>query len=166
MSSLPKLWDTVVVTINSSQGFDKLKFYVIRDVILSKSIHKWEIWDSSGNPLSVDQRGRSKSKSPNKHGRSKSKNRRKSPSKSNVKCWNCREKGYFRTKCTKLKKKQNHKSEDNNDSSIYLTEDTEDVLILRVDSLIGWWILDSGALFHSCPSKEILRRCILPTTKP
>ena len=69
MSSLPEPWYTVVAAINSSRGFDKLKFDEIRDV--SESIPKWEIGDSSGNTLSVDQRERSKSKSPNKHGRSK-----------------------------------------------------------------------------------------------
>ena len=78
MSSLPESWDTVVATISSSRGSDTLKFDEIRDVILSKSIRKWEIGDSSGNALSVDRRGRSKSKSSNKHGRSKSKNWEKS----------------------------------------------------------------------------------------
>lgn len=63
-------------------------------------------------------------------------------------------KGHFRTDCTKLKKKQNHKSEDDDDS-IYTTEDAEDVLILSVDSPAESWILDSGASFHSSPSKEL-----------
>ena len=83
MSSLPESWYTVVATINSSRGFDKLKFDEIRNV--SESIPKWEIGDSSGNALTVDRRERSKSKSPNKHGRSKSRNREKSPKKPNVK---------------------------------------------------------------------------------
>ena len=61
-----------------------MKFDEIRDV--SESIPKWKIGDLSGNALSVDQRERSKSKSPNKHVRSKSRNRKKSPNKPNVKC--------------------------------------------------------------------------------
>ena len=156
MSSLPESWDTVVAAISSSRGSDKLKFDEIRDVVLSESIRKRETGDSSGNALSVDRRGRSKSKSSNKHGRSKSKNRGKSPNKPNVTCWSCGGKGHFRTDCTKLKKKQNHKSEDDDDS-IYTTEDAEDVLILSVDSPAESWILDSGASFHSSPSKELFR---------
>ena len=54
-----------------------MKFDEIRDVVLSESIHKREIGGSSGNALSVDQRGRSKSKSSNKHGAIKIKELRK-----------------------------------------------------------------------------------------
>ena len=64
MSSLSESWDTVVAAISSSRGSDKLKFDEIRDVVLSKSIRKRKIEDSSGSALSVDRRGRSKSKSP------------------------------------------------------------------------------------------------------
>ena len=85
MSSLPESWDTVVAAINSSRGSDKLKFGEIRDVVLSESIRKREIGNSSGSALSFDQRGRSKPKGPNK-GRSKSKNREKSPYRTNVTC--------------------------------------------------------------------------------
>ena len=74
VSSLPESWDTIVAAISSSRGSDKLKFDEIRDVVLSESIRKWKIGDSSGNALSVDRRGRSKSKSSKKHGQSKSKN--------------------------------------------------------------------------------------------
>ena len=135
MSSLPESWDTVVAAISSSRGSDKLKFDEIQDVVLSESIRKREIGDSSGNALSVDRRGRSKSKSSNKHGRSKSRNREKFPNKPNVKCWSCGEKGHFRTDCTKLKKKQNHKSGDDDDS-INSTEDIRDALVLNMDSSI------------------------------
>ena len=58
--------------INRSQRSEKLKFDEIWSVVLSESIRRWEIEDSSGSTLSVDQR-RSKSKVPNK-GQSKSKN--------------------------------------------------------------------------------------------
>ena len=115
MSSLPESRDTVAA-ISSSRESNKLKFDEIQDAVFSEIFCKWEIEDSSGNTLNVDRRGRSKSKSPNKHGRSKSKNREKCPNKPNVKCWNCGEKWYFRTDCTKLKKKPNHKFEDDNDS--------------------------------------------------
>ena len=62
MSSLPESQDTVVAAISSSRGSEKLKFDEIRDVALSKSICKREVGDSSGSALSVDRRGRSKTK--------------------------------------------------------------------------------------------------------
>ena len=80
MSILPESWDTVVAAISSSRGSDKLKFDEIRDIVLSESIRKREIGDSSDNSLIVDRRGRSKSKGPNNE-RSKSRNRGKSPNK-------------------------------------------------------------------------------------
>ena len=40
MSSLPEPWNNVVAVINSSRGFEKLKFDENRDVVLSESIHK------------------------------------------------------------------------------------------------------------------------------
>ena len=48
--------------ISSSPGPDKLKFDEIRDVVLSESIRKREVGDSSGSALSVDRRGRSNTK--------------------------------------------------------------------------------------------------------
>ena len=54
MSYLPELWDTIVAAISSSQGFNKLKFDEIRDIVLSESIRKRKVRDSSGSALSVD----------------------------------------------------------------------------------------------------------------
>ena len=72
--------------------------------------------DSSGSALSDERRGRNKTKGQDQHGRLKLKNRGKSLNISNVTCWNCGEKGHFRTNCTKTKKKQNQKFGDDNDS--------------------------------------------------
>ena len=118
---------------SSSHGSEKLKFDEICDVVLSKSIRKREVEDLSGSALSVDRRGRSKTKGQNQHGRSKSKNREKSLNRSNVTCWNCREKGHFQTNCTNPKKKQNQKFGDDNDS-VNSAEDIGDALILSVNS--------------------------------
>ena len=137
--------------INNSRGYEKLKFDEVRDVVLSESIRKREIGNSHGIVLSVDQRGRSKSKSPN-NGRSKSKNQGKSPNKSNVKGWSCG----VRTDCTRPKRNQNHKSEDDDDS-IHSAEDIGDTLVLSVDNLIESSILDLGASFHSSPNKELFQ---------
>ena len=70
-SSLHESWDTVVVAVSSSHGFEKLKFDEIRDVVLSESIHKRKVGDSLGSALSVDRRGRSMTKGQNQRGRLK-----------------------------------------------------------------------------------------------
>ena len=68
-------------------------------------------------------------------------------------CWNFGGKGHFRTDCTRSKRKQNHKSGD--DDSINSAEDIGNALILSVDSSIESWILHSGASFHLSPNKEL-----------
>ena len=62
MSSMPESWDTIVAAISSSRGSEKLKFDEIRDVVLSESIRKRKVGDSSGSALCVNRRGRSKTK--------------------------------------------------------------------------------------------------------
>ena len=71
-------------------------------------------------------------------------------------CWNFGEKEHFWTNCTKPKKKQNQKSGDDNDF-VNSREDIGDALILSVNSPVESWILDSGASFHSSPSKELFQ---------
>ena len=93
-------------------------------------------------------------KGQNQHGRSKSKNKGKYLNRSNVTCWNCGEKGYFRTNCTKSKKKQNQKFGNDNDS-VNSAEDIGDALILSVNSPVESWILDSGASIYLSPSNEL-----------
>ena len=75
---------------------------------------------------------------------------------SNVTCWNCGEKGHFRTNCTKPKKKQNQKFGDDNDF-VNSAEDIRDALILSLNNPVESWILDSGASFHLSPSKELFQ---------
>ena len=58
--------------------------------------------------------------------------------------------------CTKPKKKQHHKFGDDNDF-VNSAEDIGDALILSVNSPVESRILDSGASFHSSPSKELFQ---------
>ena len=66
ISSLPECLHTIVVVVISSCGSEKLKFDEIRDVVLSESIREREVGDSLGSALSIDQRGRSKTKGQNR----------------------------------------------------------------------------------------------------
>ena len=76
-------------------------------------------------------------------------------------CWNCGEKDHPKRDCPHPKKKDgksknNDKQEDNDNSSIYLaSNEIEEALVLSVDSSIELCILNSGALFHSSPMREL-----------
>ena len=126
-----------------------------------------------GSALRVDLRGRSKTKGKNQHVRSKSKNQGKALNRSNKICWNCGEKGHFRTNCTKPKKKQNQKFGDDNDS-VNSAEDIGDSLILTVNSRLNhrFWILVHHFIClqaRSCSkisNLDILERYILLKTEP
>ena len=92
-----------------------------------------EKWETHRAVLSaLIEGGEVRRKGQNQHGRSKSKNRGKSLNRSNMTCWNCREKGHFRTNCTKPKKKQNMKSRDDNDF-VNSAADIVGALILSVN---------------------------------
>ena len=94
-------------------------------------------------------------KGPNKD-RPKSKNYKIFQKRPNVTCWNCGEKKSLLKYCTRPKRKQNHKLEDDNDS-INSVEDIENALILSMESLIEYWILDSGASFHLSQNKKLFQ---------
>ena len=49
ISSLLESWDTVVAAISKSRGSEKLKFDEIHDAVLSESVCKREVGDSSGS---------------------------------------------------------------------------------------------------------------------
>ena len=70
--------------------------------------------------------------------------------------WNYGEKGNFRTSCTKPKKKQNQKYGDDYDS-VNSAGDIGDAIILSVNNLVESWNLNSGASFHSSPSKQFFK---------
>lgn len=83
-----------------------------------------------------------------RHCRSKLKGRGKSQGKIEVPCLNCGDKRHFNNK--------SHKAhEDNN--SVNSAEDIRDALILSVNSPMKSSILNSGALFHSSPSRELFQ---------
>ena len=63
MSSLSESWDTVIAAISSSRESKKLKFDEICDVVLSESIRKQEVEDSSGSALRVDRKYNERPKS-------------------------------------------------------------------------------------------------------
>ncbi|KAI4374097.1 hypothetical protein MLD38_012135 [Melastoma candidum] len=148
--SMPDSWSTTVEVIS---GQEKMTLDFVRDRIINEGIRRNEQGDTTGSALSVE-RGREIKRGENR-GRSKSKGRSKSCSKSGTGCWNCWKKGHFKRDC-KAPKKTNKKGDESNSVNAATKEDSDDALVLCVNSSIESWILDSGASFHSTSSKELM----------
>ena len=162
LSSLPDSWAATVTAISSSaQG--KLKFDDIRDLILSEDVRRRDSGESSSassSALNTESRGRSSQKGQNQaqsRGRSKSRGRGQIKVRNDITCWNCDKRGHFTNQCRAPKKKKNYKKkQDDDESANAATDDIADALICSLDSPIESWVMDSGASFHTTPSKELL----------
>ncbi|KAL6529536.1 hypothetical protein OROGR_015159 [Orobanche gracilis] len=97
LSSLPESWSGVVTTVSSTCGTTKLTYRGIQDMILSEGVRRQNAVGSSDNLLSMEERGRNS----NKGGRRGTNKGRGQSRSRNVTCWNCQEKGHFRSQCTK-----------------------------------------------------------------
>ena len=76
LSSLPDSWATIVTAVSSSIRDNKLNLNDIRDLILSKDVHKKDSRESSSHvsnsALNTEGKGRTTQKGQNSRGRSKS----------------------------------------------------------------------------------------------
>jgi hypothetical protein len=89
---------------NFVSGSNTLKFHDVIIVILSEEMQRKSKGETSGNELTVENRGRQREsgKSPGNHGKSR-KGRSKSKLK-NIECWNCGKKGHLKKHCRSPKK--------------------------------------------------------------
>ena len=147
LSSLPDSWSGTVTAVSSASGTIKLTFESIRDLIVNEDIRRRSNGETSNSSslLHTESRGRRNERGRSR-GRSKSRKRGQSKNRKDIECWNCKEKGHFRSQCPKPKAE---KKEVNNVSS----EESGDYLICCVENSMESWIMDSGASFHavSCP---------------
>ncbi|KAH9294173.1 hypothetical protein KI387_040625 [Taxus chinensis] len=152
LCSLPESWNTLVMVVsNSISGSNTLKFDDVIGVILSEEMRRKSTGESSGNALSVENRGRQKEKEKGPGHRGKSKKGR-SKSRRRMVCWNCGKAGHAKKDCWSLKsgKDQQEGSKEENIAGDVL----QDALILSLDSKLESWVLDSGASFHATPHRQ------------
>ncbi|CAA0830164.1 cysteine-rich RLK (RECEPTOR-like protein kinase) 8 [Striga hermonthica] len=66
-------------------------------------------------------------------------------------CWNSEKPGHMKSECRAPRKDKEGRTTN------VATEDTADALLLSVRSSLDDWIVDSGASFHSCSSRDIMK---------
>ncbi|KAL6498549.1 hypothetical protein OROHE_026490 [Orobanche hederae] len=98
LSSLPDSWSGVVTAVSSTSGTTKFTYRGIQDMILSEGVRRQNAVGNSDNLLNMEERGRNSNRGGGRRGTEKKTGQSRSR---NVTCWNCGEKGHFRSQCTK-----------------------------------------------------------------
>ncbi|KAM0059033.1 putative RNA-directed DNA polymerase [Helianthus debilis subsp. tardiflorus] len=129
LSSLPESWPSTVTAVSSASGTTKLTFEGIRDLIINEDIRRRNNNEtsSSSSLLHTESRGRRNDRGTNR-GRSKSRKRGQSKNRKDIECWNCKEKGHFRSQCTKPAAKKEVNS--------VVSEESGDALICCVENSV------------------------------
>ncbi|KAD4585969.1 hypothetical protein E3N88_23570 [Mikania micrantha] len=160
LSSLPDSWSGTVTAVSSSSGTTKLTFDGIRDIILSEDIRRRSSGESSSTLLNTEGRGRRNERG-HSRGRSKSRKRGQSKNRKEIECWNCKEKGHFKSQCPKPlvakgKMQMNNVTDDESDDAL-ICEEIDAANICCVGNSVESWILDSGASFHAVSSPDLIK---------
>jgi gag-polypeptide of LTR copia-type/Zinc knuckle len=149
LSSLPDSWSTTVDVIGATK--EKLSFEEVRDRILNEDIRKQERVETSNAALNMEDRGRRNQRGKGR-GRLMSRGRSKSKSRGEFKCWKCGKAGHMKRDCPNLKR--DRKGDPSIANTTVEDDNSDDCLMLCVESPIESWILDSGASFHATANKD------------
>ncbi|KAL5821663.1 hypothetical protein ACOSQ3_023545 [Xanthoceras sorbifolium] len=156
LSSLPKSWDTLVVSVSNSAPDGKLTMDMVKDRMLNEESRRKDEGHTPENEALVTEkqgkqewRGRSK----NPHNQSQQRGRSKSRSRHDKKCHHCGKLGHFIRECRKLKaertRNQDAQTRTNDTATV-----TEEVVVLQAEDYINLasqdstWVVDSGASYH------------------
>ena len=71
-----------------------------------------------------------------------------------MECWNCGKKGHFKKDCWSRNVKQGDRQQENKQEVNVTGDVLQDSLILSVESIINYWVVDSGASFHATPHRK------------
>ncbi|KAK1414099.1 hypothetical protein QVD17_29840 [Tagetes erecta] len=151
LSSLPDSWSGTVTAVTNSTGTEGMTFEKIRDLVLGEDIRRRGANTGSSSEMLHVGRGRDNKRN---SGSSKGRGRSSSRARPSVRCWNCNEKGHYRSQCP------NDKSSEKELNTTGSYSD-DDVLLLNGESSVVSWVMDSGASFHATHSS-----CHTPTPGP
>ncbi|KAJ0546453.1 putative RNA-directed DNA polymerase [Helianthus annuus] len=138
LSSLPDSWSGFVTTVTETAGTGNLKFDRVRDSVLGEDVRRRNTSGGSTSGMLSVSKGRGKNRSSGSRGKSLSK------AGTNVRCWNCGEKGHVKNECPDPKKEDGKQHV----NSVVSDESDGDVLVCCEES-IDSWAMDSGSSFHA-----------------
>jgi hypothetical protein len=144
LCSFPERWNGLVMDVSKSVfGSNNLKFDDVVGVILSKEMRWKSTGETSGNALNMEimRRQNDRGKGLGKH-----ENYRKGISKSRLRMiewWNCWKKGHL-NKDYRAPKKQRYGQPEKNQEANVTGDVLQDALILSVDNISEYLVLDSG----------------------
>jgi hypothetical protein len=154
LCSLLEIWDDLVMGVsNFFSGSNTLKFDDVIGVILSKEMRWKNTSESSGNALTMENRGRQKERGKSLENRGNSRKSRSKSSLGKIECWNCRKKGHLKKYCRAPKKQRDGQQEKNQEENV-TCDVLQDALILSLDNTTESWVVDSGASFHATPHRK------------
>ena len=114
LCSLLESWDGLVMAVsNYVSGSSTLKFDDVIGVILSEEMWWKRTYDTLGNALTLETRGRQRERGKSPGNRRKSR-KRISKSRARVECWNCEKKWCLKKYCWSWKGKKGDEQHDNN----------------------------------------------------
>jgi hypothetical protein len=115
---------------------------------------RWKITgETSGNLLNLEKRGRQRERGNNlgNHGKFM-----KGISKSRlakIECWNCGKKGHLKKDYRSPKKQGDGQQEKNMEENV-ASDVLQDALIIYLDNIIDYWVLDSVDSFHATSHRK------------
>ena len=154
LSSLPESWSSLIISVSTSMAKTEMSLDDVKDILLGEEMRRRNLPSGSSSALIMDSRSRGRSKTKGKKLSARSKSR--TGNKEKVVCWNCNQKGHFKSEC-KAPRKQFKKKEEV-DSVAYSEDSDEEALVCCLDTTVDAWVLDSGASFHSTSEKLSLNR--------
>ncbi|KAE8691550.1 ABC transporter B family member 18 [Hibiscus syriacus] len=145
--------------VTLTYGKETIKVEEITAALLAHNQRKQNAGESSQADSLYVKGNRDRGRKPEKAGFGKRNFISKSRDKKTIHCYKCKEAGYMKRDCPKLKKQTDEKCDDSS-NSVNVVEDANfdcsegDMLSISTTQLTDVWILDFGCSYHIMPNRE------------
>ncbi|KAA8523891.1 hypothetical protein F0562_010314 [Nyssa sinensis] len=164
LSSLPDIWETLVVTMSNSAPDGKLSMGQVSSSLFNEETRRKLVGTDNAQALVSENRGRSKNRGHKGHGKSKGRSQSRGKSTEKGKCYHCGKEGHLKRNCYAWKREQkeeNNNQKKNEEKNTTATFEGDEVVVLscgeeeclHVGNEIEW-VVDTGASYHATYNKE------------